>query len=759
MESLRFSSFRRLAPGAVIRLCVRRPWLVLATGLVLLLAAVAADRLAGGRYADNFSLPGSQSNTGLSLLREHHPGAGGFSSQVVFHLDKGSLVSGRDRVERSVARIGRLPHVLATSDPLSRTGISRDGRTAYSTIHFDVNPASLGSGYLQRVAAAVEPARQAGVAVDYGDPLGQPGSSRAQDRRSELIGVAVAIAVLLAAFGSAIAAGLALFSAVFGLGIGISLLGVVAARIAFGTAAPTLATMMALGVGIDYALFIVTRHRQQLANGIEPGESVRQAVLTSGRAVIVAAATVVIALLGLFASGVDFIGKLGLAAAIAVAVAALTALTLVPALLKLVGPHIDRIRVRTPQAESPDAGGWHQYATLVSRRPLRFLLAGLAILLLLATPLVSMHLGHIDAGAQSTSSTDRRAYDEIERAFGTGANGPLTIVVKLTPEQQASRTESLQLADQVRRALAQTPDVASAAPVLPTRDDALLVTTVVPKTGPQNTATDALMNHLTDTVLPSALAASGAQAYVTGTTAAQLQFRNVVANRLPVIIGVVLLGAFLLLLLVFRSPLVALKAALLNLLSTAASYGLVVAVFQWGWGRSLLGVGENVPIESYVPMMIFAIVFGLSMDYEVFLLSRIREAWLATGDNSKSVADGLAATARVITSAALIMASVFFAFLLSNNVVIKMLALGLGASVIIDATLVRLVLVPATMNLLGNANWWTPRWLDRLLPNLDPETGNERAPTTPLPNPRNTPPATRPARAAGLTATPARAEN
>jgi putative drug exporter of the RND superfamily len=349
----------------------------------------------------------------------------------------------------------------------------------------------------------------------------------------------------------------------------------------------------------------------------------------------------------------------------------------------------------------------------VGRRPWLFFLAGLALAGVLAVPVLSMRLGHIDAGANSTRYTDRRAYDAIKAAFGPGANAPLTVVVAVGKNHPATADQPATgaadpLATQLRGALAATSGVASVSPFTPSPDGVLLVGTVTPTTEPQDARTDQLVGRLTNTTLPSVLAATGAHGYVTGVTAAQLQFRDMLASRLPVIIGVVVAAAFLLLLVVFRGLLVALKAAVLNLLSIGASYGVLVAVFQWGWGASLLGVGERVPIESYVPTMMFAIVFGLSMDYEIFLLSRIRESWLSTKDNHRSVAAGLSATGRVITCAALIMTSVFAAFLLSTNVVVKMLSLGLAVSVIIDATLIRLVLVPSTMYLLGRANWWIP---------------------------------------------------
>jgi RND superfamily putative drug exporter len=506
----------------------------------------------------------------------------------------------------------------------------------------------------------------------------------------------------------------------------LGVLGMAAAALVFPGVSPTLAVMMGLGVGIDYALFLTTRHRQQIMDGADPARAAGRTVATSGRAVLIAAVTVIIAMLGLYASGIGFLGTLGVAAAIGVAVGAVSALTLVPALLGLAGRRIDRLRVRRPAAESSAShAGWARYAATVGAHPWRFLLAAVAFLCVLAIPVLSLQLGHADAGADPASYTDKQAYDAISSAFGPGANGTFTVVVDLG--QAASQQQALE--GSLGPALAAVPDVASVAPVQASPDGAVLYTTVIPLSRPQDAATGTLLDTLRDQALPRALAGTGATGYVTGLTSAQLDFRDQVDSQLPVIIGVVIAAAFLILLAAFRSPVLALKAAILNLLSIGAAYGVIVAVFQWGWGSSLLGVSEKVPVESYVPMMMFAIVFGLSMDYEVFLLSRIREAWLASRDNHASVAAGLAATARVISCAALIMASVFLSFLLSTSVVVKMLALGLGVSVLIDASIIRLVVVPASMFLIGRLNWWMPGWLDRIVPRLEAEGHPAAQPT------------------------------
>lgn len=694
--------------------CARRTWWVIASWLVALVAITGFSSGLHATFSDNVTLSGTQSNTGLTILTKNVPGIAVSSGLIVFHSAT-TLQNQQSLVVESLNKLAQVTHVTGVSNPWSSGSVSHDGLTATSTINFDADSRALPSSIVAQLNSVTAGVRSAGVSVNYGGGLDQVTQPKLKDVRSEEIGFAVALLVLLLIFGSVLGALLPLITALVSIGAGVALLDIFGAFTTFSASAPKLALMIGLGVGIDYAVFSTTRFRQQIIDGRDAVRAAGRTTTTSGRAILVAASTVSIAMLGLYASGIVFIGKLGLAAVFGVIIAALGAITLVPGLFGLFGRRIDRLRVRTPVAESGATGdGWHRYAAAIGRHPRFYLTSGLAVLSLLATPVLSLQMGHVGDGASPSTFTSRVAYDEVASGFGPGMNGPFSLVVLL----HSSSSSVTSLESSLTQALIATPDVARVTPFTRSPTGVVLYATVVPKTGPQNGATSTLFSRLVDTTLPRVLTPLGDQGYVTGATASQIQFDQIIASRIPLIIAVVVALAFLLIMTVFRSLFLAIKAALLNLFSIGAAYGVLVAVFQWGWGRSFLGMNENVPVEAYVPMVLFAIVFGLSMDYEIFLLSRVKETWEATHDNHQSVAEGLSRTGRVITAAALIMVAVFLSFVTSALVAIKQLAVGLAASVAIDATLIRLLLVPATMYLFGDMNWWLPAPLDRLLPHI-----------------------------------------
>ena len=698
------------------------------TILIWLLVAVAlgvAGVVAGGEFNDNFKIPGAQSQTAIDRLQADFPqAAGSTNNEVVFHARTGTLADPQDQaaIAASLQNASKLEHVVAVVPPVPGHTLSPDGTTGFATVAYDLAAVDLKNGDFGLLEDAMAPATRAGLEVEYGGDL--VSLAQAPDvGASDQIGIAAALLILIIAFGSVVAAGLPIGTAIVGLIVGLATVKLLASFFNVPSTAPILGTMIGLGVGIDYALFVITRHRENLLGGAAVVDSVGHTNATAGQSVLFAGTTVVIAICGLALAGIPFVASLGFATAVIVAVAVAAALTLMPAFLGLVGMRINSWELpwtRRHQAEAR-AGShretfWGRWADHVGRRPLRYAIVSLAVLLTLAAPMLSMRLGQTDAGTLPKSSTQRRAYDLLSKAFGPGFNGPLTLVLEVP-----STVDTSVVVARVAPAVAFDPDIATVSPptVSPSKRTVLL--SAVPRSAPEAAATSTLVKRLRATVLPKATAGTGATALVTGSTAVFIDLSDKIAGRLPVFIFGVVALSFLLLLVVFRSILVPLKAAILNVLSICAAYGVVVAVFQWGWLKGLFGLQTTVPIVSFVPMMMFAILFGLSMDYEVFLLSRIREEYLATHDNHFSVVDGLAHTAQVITSAAVIMVSVFASFLLVNDPTVKMMGLGLAVAVFVDASLIRMVLVPATMALLGDANWWLPRSLDRVLPHLDIE--------------------------------------
>jgi RND superfamily putative drug exporter len=711
------------------RTAVRRRRLVLLAWAALAIGIVVVAQVGGGRTSDAFEVPGVESQRALDVLEQDFPAAAGTSAQLVFTTTGDGTLSdpaAAAAVDAAVADVARQPDVGAVG-PLQRAPGDQVG---YADVQYDRPSEDIRDAAYRRLEATLDETNHAGaVRMELGGDLPTEAAQQ-EPSGQEMIGILVAVVVLLVAFGSVIAMGLPIGLALVGLATSLGLITLVAAFTDVNSVSPVLAAMIGLGVGIDYALFIVTRHRENLRLGMTVEEAAGRAIATSGSAVLFAGATVVIAISGLAIAGIPAVTVMGLMAGLTVAVMVALALTLLPALLGFAGHRIDAIRLPGRRAGAGLAGResfWHRWGRQVAAHPWRYLVGGTLALLLLAAPVLGMRLGMTDNGASPTSLTTRRSYDLLAEGFGPGFNGPLLLSVRL----DGATADDLA---PLEAAVAGDPGVQAVAPAQANADGTAAVLRVIPTTSPQDGDTTDLVHRLRDDVIPRALAGvPGAEVYVGGQTALYIDLSDQLATRLPWFVGAVILLSVLLLMMVFRSVAVPLKAAAMNLLSIGAAYGIVVAVFQWGWLNGLIGVEETVPIVSFMPMMLFAILFGLSMDYEVFLLTRVREEYLARRDNDAAVIEGISATARVITSAALIMISVFAAFVLGEDPVIKMFGLGLASAVLIDATVVRIVLVPATMKLLGDWNWWLPGWLDRLLPNLDVEGG------TALPEPEYEP--------------------
>jgi putative drug exporter of the RND superfamily len=713
------------------RSCARHPWRTIAVWLVVLVSLSSNAGKLDGQYVDDFRLPGSDAQAAADLLEDSFPVQAGGSATVVLAVEDGSL---RDAptaaaIDDTLDDVAGLAHVVAVTDPLADGTVSPGDQIAYATVRYDRDVSDLGKADFDRLHATVATLVGDGVQAEIGGPLA--GWEQATETSSEQIGLLVAVVVLLFAFGSVIAMLLPIGMALFALVVGETLILIVAAATHVPTSASSLAAMIGLGVGIDYSLFIVTRFREARRDGTPVVGAAAVASGTAGTAVLFAGTVVIIAISGLWIAGIWAVGMLGLAAAIVVATSIVSALTLLPALLGLLGRWIDRLRVPFVgrSRERGHATSSARWAHTVTRHPVVAAVAGTAVLMVLAAPVLSMRLGQADQGTQPLQTSQRQAYDLLAEGFGPGFNGPLLVVTSEPDSHDGPQMDAL------HATVATTPGVAAVTDPVVNPDGDVAVFEAMPTTAPQDAATATLVHRLRTDVLPAATAGSDVEVLVGGTTAGFVDLDHQMAQRLPILIGAVVLLAFVLLMVAFRSILVPLKAAIMNLLSVAAAYGVIVAVFQWGWGRDIVGLSDTVPIVSWVPMLLFAILFGLSMDYEVFLLSRIREEYGRTGDPRRSVADGLAATARVITAAALIMIAVFLAFVGNPEPVTKMVGLGLAAAVLIDATLVRMLLVPSLMVVMGRANWWLPRWLDRLLPGerLEVPATPPRVPAPPAP--------------------------
>ena len=684
--------------SALARWCGRHRKLVVLLWVLLAAGLLAGARLVDGSTADDVAVPGSDSEAANALLSEADM-FGQQSSQLVLTAPRDERVDAPElqtAVRDTVGAVSAVPGVGTVPEQVEP---SPDRTAVRFSVPLDAG-VTADKALAQRVLDATKPARAAGMEVALGGALGRQ-LSALNSRPSEIIGIIAALVVLLLAFGSAVAALLPVVTALLVVVGGLAGLDMLKSAVSIPDVAPTLAAMIGLGVGVDYTLFLVSRQRRLLATGLPVPDAVARTARSAGAAVVFAGATVVVAISGLMLTGVDFVSWLGWSSALLVAGAVASAVTLTPAVLAMAGERLGRGRPAAAADEALDGSVWGRFASWSARRPVTVAVASAVVLLGLGAPALALRLGQSDAGDRGTDQQTVLHYKATAAAWGPGENGPLSVV--LTDPAQAESAAAT---------LGGTSGVASVSPPRPLPSGAVSLR-VVPTTAPSDPTTDDLVERLRDEVLPRF-----GEAHVGGGTATRIDLANRITGRLPWLILAVIGVACVLLLLAFRSVLLPVKAALMNIVSVCAAYGVVTAVFQWGWGAGLLGLDGPVPIDSYVPMVLFAVLFGLSMDYEVFLLSAIQEHWIRTGDNHVAVRRGLAETGGVITSAALIMVCVFASFILVDNPTVKIFGLGLATAIVIDATIVRCLLVPATMVLLGRWNWWLPRWLDRLLPHM-----------------------------------------
>jgi RND superfamily putative drug exporter len=708
---------------AIGRFCSRHHWPTIAVWLVAAVGLVIVGQAGESKTNDNLTLPGTDSTIATELLEDNLPQQAYGSNPLVFQARAGvALTEAKysSAIDQSVKRLGALHDVNSAVNPLTPQGasfLSKDRSVGYVPVVLGVGPGELTEDQAQAILDAGEPAEAAGLKVSVGGYVGQQ-LSKPDTGASDAIGIAAAIVILLFAFGTATAMVLPIFSAVLGLACSLSLIRLLEHTVQVPSVAATLATMIGLGVGIDYALFIVTRHKLQLGEGMDMRESIARAAATAGGAVVFAGFTVVIALCSLAFAGIPLVSTLGFTAAIAVVIAVAAAITLLPAMLGALGPRINSLRVQLGKTHPDDAEphGWRRWARRVAGRPWRSALAALAVLIVLSLPIFQLELGQNDISALPKSTTARQSYDSLTQGFGPGVNGPLLVAAEF-----ASAAEGQQVIPRLAKEIDEASDVDAVGPPSFDKQDTVAVFTVISQSAPWADATVNLVEGLREETIPAALKGTGAAAFVGGQTAGYIDLATQIGDKLPLMIAIVVGLSFIVLLLAFRSLLVPLKAAAMNLLSVAAAYGVVTAVFQLGWGSSLIGLDHSIPIVSFVPLLMFAILFGLSMDYEVFLLTQIREHFKQHGDAKQAVIDGLANTGRVITSAAAIMVCVFTSFVLNGNPVVKEFGVGLAVAIAIDATLVRCLLVPAIMVLMGRRAWWLPSWLGRLLPHVSIE--------------------------------------
>jgi RND superfamily putative drug exporter len=718
----------------VARWCFRHKWLVILLWVAVLLGVGSASSIAGDTYSNVFSLPNTESSTVMKLLDKAVHDQSGESDTVVWHVESGSVrdASVRQRIAPVLDKVRHqkdVGQVVSPYDPAGSAQISKDGRTAYARVTYTVLGTELDKAQVHDLVDTAQSARADGLKVELGGDavatIEEPPAGL-----SEFVGIAAAAVVLFLAFGSLFGMLTPIVTALFAIGISSSLITLLTHTMNVPDFAGQLAMLVGLGVGIDYALFIVTRHRKGILSGKSPEAAAITAVNTSGRAVLFAGGTVCIALLGMFTVGLSLLYGVAISAAMTVVVSVLAAITLLPALLGVFGMRVlSRRQRRKFAAAGPSAGDTAgaaaRWSSFVQRHPRA--LAGVAVLVMavLAIPTLSLRLGSSDQGNNPTDTTTRKAYDMLADGFGPGFNGPLTILAEVPGAGDKAAL------DRLVTTLDHTKGIAAAAAMPMQPGSTVALVRAVPTTSPQDKATTTLINHLRDDVVPAAEQGSTMKAYVGGQTAMYKDFASVLGSKMPIFVGVIIALGFVLLLIAFRSVVVPLTAAVMNIVAAVASFGVLVAMFQWAWGGSLLGATREGPIDAFLPVIMLALLFGLSMDYQVFLVSRMHEEWVHTKDSARAVRVGLAETSRVINSAAVIMICVFGAFALSGVRVLGMFGIGLAGAVALDAFILRTVLVPSLMHLFGTANWWLPGWLDKRLPHLAVEPAEDESPSLP----------------------------
>ncbi|QNP74686.1 MMPL family transporter [Streptomyces roseirectus] len=719
--------------SAIARWCFRHRFIVIGGWLLLVAILAGGMRAAGGAaFSEEYTLPGTESTKALELMESQFKRTSGDSGTIVLHATSGKVTDPAVKadVDRMLAEVAEVPEVGAVTSPFDPQGaaqISRDGETAYASVTFTKQRQNLDTDNIQKVVDLGSELRSDSLRVEFGGSaigeLDKPSTSS-----SELIGLLAAAIVMLFAFGSFVAMAIPLIAAVLALGGAIFSIDLLTHAMSVPSTAPIIAAFIGLGVGIDYALFVVARYRNGIRAGLSPEEATVTAMNTSGRAVIFAGGTVAVAMLGLLMLGFGILSGIGLSAAIMVVFAVAVAVTLLPALFGLFRMRVLSRRQRAQLAnegpsEAQISHGWERWAGFVQKRPVSLTVMATVAMLVLVIPFFSMRLGSSDAGNNASDTTTRQAYDLLADGFGPGHNGPLQLVAEVPSPQAATDFTEL------GRAIESVPGVASVR-VPPAAPGATVqVMQVIPTTSPQSEQTSKLIDTLRDRVIPEHEEA-GLSVHVGGQTAVHKDFAAALSGKMPLFVTIVVLLGCLLLMLAFRSVLIPLTAAVMNLLSAGAGFGIVVAVFQWGWGSSALGAGAAGPVESFLPPMMLAVLFGLSMDYEVFLVSRIHEEWLRTGDNNFAVRRGQAITGQIITAVAIIMICVFTAFVFMGMRIIAEFGLGVAVAILLDALIVRTILVPAAMQLFGKWNWYLPKWLDRILPHVSVE-GPPDAPTAP----------------------------